>query len=326
MANVIIREIITSKDKLQRVDIFLNKKIKSISRSYIKYLIENGYLKINNKIIIFPSQKIKEDDLIYFEIIKKKSQNLDPFDFPLNIVFEDDDLIIINKPAGISIHPGPGNLNNTIVNALISNGKKNLSNIGNELRPGIVHRIDKDTSGLIVVAKNNFSHINLSKQFSDHSITRVYQCLVWGKLKPQNGRIKTLITRSSRNRQMMEVSSKKGKVAITNYKTLEVYESKNIPTFSLLECKLETGRTHQIRVHLSYKGNNILGDKKYKKKYKKFVNIDGQLEESITALNRQFLHAKTIGFNHPKNNVRIEFTSKLPLDLEKILKKLRKIK
>ena len=125
---------------------------------------------------------------------------------------------------------------------------------------------------------------------------------------------------------MMEVSSKKGKKAVTNYKTLEIFEDEKIPTFSLVECKLETGRTHQIRVHLSYKGNNILGDKKYKKKYKKFVNIDSELEESITLLNRQFLHAKTIGFNHPKSNARLEFKSKLPLDLEQILKKLRNIK
>ena len=150
------------------------------------------------------------------------------------------------------MHPGPGNYNNTIVNALIDYDSKNLSNIGNELRPGIVHRIDKDTSGLIVIAKNNISHENLSKQFSDHSITRVYQALVWGKIRPQNGKIETFITRSSRNRQMMEVSSKKGKKAVTNYKTLEIFEDEKIPTFSLVECKLETGRTHQIRVHLSY--------------------------------------------------------------------------
>ena len=224
------------------------------------------------------------------------------------------------------MHPGPGNYDNTIVNALINYDNKNLSNIGNELRPGIVHRIDKDTSGLIVIAKNNISHENLSKQFSDHSITRVYQALVWGKIRPHNGKIETFITRSSRNRQMMEVSSKKGKKAVTNYKTLEIFEDEKIPTFSLVECKLETGRTHQIRVHLSYKGNNILGDKKYKKKYKKFVGIDSQLEDSIIGLNRQFLHAKTIGFNHPSNNRRLEFTSKLPSDLEQILKKLRKIK
>ena len=224
------------------------------------------------------------------------------------------------------MHPGPGNYDNTIVNALINYGSKNLSNIGNELRPGIVHRIDKDTSGLIVIAKNNISHENLSKQFSDHSITRVYQALVWGKIRPQNGKIETFITRSSRNRQMMEVSSKKGKKAVTNYKTLEIFEDEKIPTFSLVECKLETGRTHQIRVHLSYKGNNILGDKKYKKKFKKFVGIDSELEDSIISLNRQFLHAKTIGFNHPINNTRLEFTSNLPSDLEQILKKLRKIK
>ena len=166
----------------------------------------------------------------------------------------------------------------------------------------------------------------MSKQFSDHSITRVYQALVWGKIRPQNGKIETLITRSSRNRQMMEVSSKKGKKAVTNYKTLEIFEREKIPTFSLVECKLETGRTHQIRVHLSYKGNNILGDKKYKKKFKKFVGIDSELEDSIVSLNRQFLHAKTIGFNHPSNNARLEFTSNLPSDLEQILKKLRKIK
>ena len=224
------------------------------------------------------------------------------------------------------MHPGPGNYDNTIVNALINYDSKNLSNIGNELRPGIVHRIDKDTSGLIVIAKNNISHENLSKQFSDHSITRVYQALVWGKIRPQNGKIETFITRSSRNRQMMEVSSKKGKKAVTNYKTLEIFEDEKIPTFSLVECKLETGRTHQIRVHLSYKGNNILGDKKYKKKYKKFVGIDSELQGNITGLNRQFLHAKTIGFNHPKSNSRLEFTSNLPSDLEQILKKLRKIK
>jgi len=266
------------------------------------------------------------NDEIYFEISEPEKETLEPFKYPLDIVHEDKDLIVINKSAGISMHPGPGNYDNTIVNALINYDNKNLSNIGNELRPGIVHRIDKDTSGLIVIAKNNISHENLSKQFSDHSITRVYQALVWGKIRPQNGKIETFITRSSRNRQMMEVSSKKGKMAVTNYKTLEIFEDEKIPTFSLVECKLETGRTHQIRVHLSYKGNNILGDKKYKKKYKKFVGINSELEDRIIGLNRQFLHAKTIGFNHPSNNTRLEFTSNLPSDLEQILKKLRKIK
>ena len=224
------------------------------------------------------------------------------------------------------MHPGPGNYNNTIVNALINYNGNNLSSIGNELRPGIVHRIDKDTSGLIVIAKNNLSHENLSNQFSKHTISRVYQALVWGKIRPRTGKIETFITRSSRNRQMMEVSLKKGKNAITNYKTLEIFENDNVPTLSLIECKLETGRTHQIRVHLSNKGNNILGDKKYKKNFKKFININPELEKYLITLDRQFLHAKTLGFNHPKNNRWLEFSSKLPEDLEKILKKLRKIK
>ena len=212
---------------------------------------------------------------------------------------------------------------NTIVNALIKYCGKNLSNIGDELRPGIVHRIDKDTSGLVVVAKNNFSHEYLSNQFSKHSVKRKYQLLVWGKLRPQSGIIKTLIKRSDKNRQLMEVGITKGKKAITNYKTLEIFENHTSPTFSLVECELETGRTHQIRVHMSYKGNNILGDKKYKKKYKKFKNISSKLENSILKLNRQFLHAKTLGFIHPVTGKNLEFSSILPQELEKILKILR---
>ena len=317
---------VKNKEKNLRIDILLSNQDDKLSRSRVKSLILENKLKINNIIINDPSKKIKLNDEIYFEISELEKETLEPFKYPLDIVHEDKDLIVINKSAGISMHPGPGNYDNTIVNALINYDNKNLSNIGNELRPGIVHRIDKDTSGLIVIAKNNISHENLSKQFSDHSITRVYQALVWGKIRPQNGKIETFITRSSRNRQMMEASSKKGKKAVTNYKTLEIFEDEKIPTFSLVECKLETGRTHQIRVHLSYKGNNILGDKKYKKKFKKFVGIDSELEESIISLNRQFLHAKTIGFNHPSNNTRLEFTSNLPSDLEQILKKLRKIK
>ena len=231
--------------------------------------------------------------------------------------------MIINKSAGISIHPGAGNYDNTIVNALISYCGTSLSNIGDELRPGIVHRIDKDTSGLIVVAKNNISHENLSKQFKTHTIKRVYLALIWGKLRPQSGTIKTLITRSSKNRQMMEVGITKGKKAITNYKTLEVFENDKVPTLSLIECELKTGRTHQIRVHMSHKGNNILGDKKYKKRFKKFKNIDEKLEKSILKLDRQFLHAKMLGFIHPKSGKELEFSSILPHELENILKTLR---
>ena len=222
------------------------------------------------------------------------------------------------------MHPGPGNYDNTIVNALISYKKIELSNIGDELRPGIIHRIDKDTSGLVVVAKNNLSHEKISKQFSDHSIDRVYNALVWGKIRPQSGIINTLITRSSKNRQLMDVSFTKGKKAITYYKTLKVFEGKNIPTLSLIECKLDTGRTHQIRVHMSYKGNQIVGDKKYKKKYKKLKSVSKEIDEKIMKLNRQFLHAKVLGFNHPKSGKRLFFKSNLPNDLKKIINVLEK--
>ena len=319
----IINLIVKDEDKNQRVDVFVNKKEETLSRTRIKNLILKKKLTLNNVILIDPSKKLVLGDIIQLEIPEPKKTSLKPYNYNLDIVYEDKDLLIINKSAGISIHPGPGNYDNTIVNALMNYCGGNLSTIGDELRPGIVHRIDKDTSGLIVVAKNNYAHENLSKQFNEHSIKRVYQVLIWGKLRPQSGRIETLITRSSKNRQLMEVGISKGKRAVTNYKTIEVFENDKSPIFSFLECSLKTGRTHQIRVHMSHKGNNILGDKKYKKNFKKFKNIDTELENSILKLDRQFLHAKVLGFEHPRTGEYLEFSSNLPKDLEKILKKLR---
>jgi len=320
-----INLITQSEDHNLRVDVFVNKKENTLSRTRIKNLILNEKLKLNGKVINSPSHKVLKGDKINLEIPEPKKASLKSFDFKLNIIYEDDDLLVINKPAGIVIHPGAGNYDKTIVNALMHYCRGNLSNIGDELRPGIVHRIDKDTSGLVVIAKNNETHENLSKQFNKHTINRVYQLMIWGKLRPQSGKIETLITRSSRNRQLMEVGITKGKKAITNYKTLEIFENNKTPTLSLVECKLETGRTHQIRVHMSYKGNNILGDNKYKKKIKKLKNIDINLEKSLYKLNRQFLHAKTLGFTHPKSGKELEFSSILPQDLENILKMLRNI-
>ncbi len=265
----IINLIVKDYENGQRVDQYISKKEKELSRTRIKNLILNKKLKINGKVLKDPSKKIFTHDSISLEIPEPKKASLKPFKFKLDIVYEDKDLLIVNKPSGISMHPGAGDYDRTLVNALVYHDNKNLSNIGDELRPGIVHRIDKDTSGLVVIAKNNISHEKLSNQFSNHTIKRVYQTLIWGKLRPQSGKIETLITRSSKNRQLMEVGLTKGKRAITNYKTLEIFENEKIPTFSLIECKLETGRTHQIRVHMSHKGNNILGDKKYKKKISK---------------------------------------------------------
>ncbi len=317
--NLIVKDI----DKNLRVDVFINKKENEISRTRIKNLILSKKLKLNEKILEDPSKKVLIGDILELTIPEPKKTSLKPYKYKLDINYEDEDLIILNKPAGIVMHPGAGNFDNTIVNALMNYDKNSLSNIGDELRPGIVHRIDKNTSGLVVIAKNNQAHENLSAQFSKHSITRIYQLLIWGKLRPSKGKIETLITRSSKNRQMMEVSNTKGKKAITNYKTIEIFENKNIPTLSLLECRLETGRTHQIRVHMNYLGNSIVGDDKYKKKFKKIKNIDPCLEKNIVNLNRQFLHAKTIGFIHPKKNEEMIFNSILPHELEIILKILR---
>ncbi len=319
-----IKLIVENNDKNLRVDVFISKKEKSLSRTRIKNLILKKKLKINGIIIEDPSKKVLDNQKIELIIPKPEKISLKPYNYKLNIIYEDNDLLVIDKPAGIAIHPGPGNYDNTIVNALMNYCEKNLSNIGDELRPGIVHRIDKETSGLIVIAKNNYSHEGLSKQFNKHTIKRVYQTLVWGKLRPSSGKIKTLIKRSTKNRQMMEVGLSKGKVAVTNYKTLEIFQNKNIPTFSLLECYLETGRTHQIRVHMSYLKNNILGDKKYKKKFKKIKNINKNLEKTLLRLDRQFLHAKILGFTHPKTGKQMEFSSILPQELENILKNLRK--
>ena len=318
----IINLIVEEEDNSQRVDQFISSKEPTLSRTRVKNLIINSRLKINKQVIKDPSKKIIVGDLLDLEIPEPKQLSLKPYKYKLDIIFEDEDLLVVNKSAGISIHPGPGNYDNTIVNALINYNKK-LSNIGDELRPGIVHRLDKDTSGLILIAKNNRSHENLSNQFNKHTIKRIYLALIWGKLRPQKGKIETFIKRSSKNRQLMEVSFSKGKKAITNYKTLNVFENKKIPTFSLVECKLETGRTHQIRVHMSYKGNNILGDKKYKKRFKKIKNIDQDLEKTLIELDRQFLHAKSVRFVHPKTGQELEFNSNLPKDLEIVVKKLK---
>jgi len=318
-----INFIVKDSENNLRIDVLINKREELISRTRIKNLILKEKLKLNDEIIKSPSKKVITGDKLSLKIPEPEEGYLKPYDFKLKIIHEDENLLIIDKPAGIIMHPGAGNYDKTIVNALVNYDKNSLSTIGDELRPGIVHRIDKNTSGLVVIAKNNKTHENLSKQFSNHTITRVYQLLIWGKLRPSSGRIDTYITRSSKNRQLMEVSRSKGKRAITNYKTIETFENDKTPTLSLVECKLETGRTHQIRVHMSHMGNSIVGDDKYKKKYKKLKNIDVRLESLISKLNRQFLHAKTLGFIHPRTNEEMVFSSILPQELNNLLKMLR---
>ncbi len=257
---------IDKSDTEKRLDVFLSEKITHLTRSFIKKTIDKGNVSINDKVIKLASKKIKENDNVSVKLINEKIKEIKASKIKLNIKFEDENILIINKPSGMVVHPGAGNHENTLVNALIYKYKNKLSNINGDLRPGIVHRIDKETSGLLVVAKNNLAHSNLGKQFSSHSIERRYVALTWGVIRPLEGKITTLITRNKKYRQLMTVSDVNGKKAITNYKTLKVFNIKDIPKISLIECKLETGRTHQIRVHMQYKGVSLLGDKQYGKK------------------------------------------------------------
>ena len=303
----------------KRLDIFLAENIKQFTRSFLKKLIEDEQVKLNNQVLLTPSTKVKFKDKIEVTIVKNDESNIVPKKIDLNIVYEDKDILVIDKPRGMVVHPGAGNYENTLVNALLYKFKKNLSDINGALRPGIVHRIDKETSGLLVIAKNNFAHANLGDQFSKHTIKRKYLCLSWGVVRPLKGKVSTLITRNKKNRQLMTVSDINGKKAITNYKTLKVFNIKDIPKISLIECELETGRTHQIRVHLKYKGTSLLGDKQYGKKNIKFKKINDEFFRKLNKLSGQALHAKTIGFVHPKTKKWMNFNSVLPDDFKKIL-------
>jgi len=317
--------LITDQEAGNRLDIVLVKLLPSLSRSNLKKIIELKQVKINNSTMESPSKKLKINDNIEINLIPKDEIKILPANIKLNIVYEDKDILIVNKPAGMVVHPGAGNHNNTLVNALIYKYKKKLSNINGSTRPGIVHRIDKETSGLLVVAKNNNAHSNLGKQFNDHTIKRTYQALSWGVLRPLNGRIETLIGRSRKNRQLMSVTEISGKKAVTNYTTLKVFEVKDVPKISFIECELETGKTHQIRVHMAYKGSSLLGDQQYGKKNLKFKKINEDFENKLKILNRQALHAKSLGFIHPTTKKFMSFKSKLPTDFKKILDLLNKL-
>lgn len=307
-----------------RIDKFLQFHLKEISRTKLQKLLKDGFVKINNKIINESSKKIRAKDKIEISFPPPKETHIKPNKIPLDILFEDDDVIVINKSPGVVVHPGTGNYKNTLVNGLLFHCKNNLSEVGGKLRPGIVHRIDKDTSGVIVVAKNDHAHINLSKQFSEHSVRRTYEAVIWGSLRPLNGKINENIARSIKNRQLMAVTKSKGKKAITNYKTLKVFKNLNLPKISLVECKLETGRTHQIRVHMNFKGNPIVGDKSYGKSKIKFKKIDKDVEKNIKNFGRQALHAKSLGFLHPKTKKEFFFEAIRPKDFEILIKSLEK--
>ena len=316
---------INNKDTGKRVDSVLSEKLPELSRNRIQNLILSGNVFYNSEVIRDRSLKLKNEGeiIVYIPPSKKmeiKAQNID-----IDIIYEDMDLIIVNKSAGMVVHPAFGNYENTLVNALLYHCDKSLSGIGGVERPGIVHRLDKMTSGLIVIAKNDESHKGLSLQFKKRTIIREYRAIVWNKFKKMRGTVDLNITRSKKNRKLMSVTnnSKEGKSSKTSFELKKEYKINKKFFLNYIKCKLQTGRTHQIRVHMSSMGNFLLGDSSYGKK----KNIDNDLNQKLFSLikndwieqNRHALHAKTLGFVHPIKGKKLFFSSKNPPDFKKII-------
>lgn len=287
-----------------RVDAFLSSKLKDMSRSQIQKLIEEKNITVNDK-IIKSNYKIKSGDKIFVSIPEPKELEIAAEDIDIEIIYEDDDLAVINKPQGMVVHPAAGNYSGTLVNALLKRCS-NLSGINGIIRPGIVHRIDKDTSGVLVIAKNDIAHRSLAEQIKEHSVKRIYIALVEGIMKNDNGTVDKPIGRHHVERKKMAIVQN-GRNAVTHYSVIERFRNN-----TLIEARLETGRTHQIRVHMSYIGHPLVGDPVYGFKKQKFK------------LAGQALHAKVLGFIHPRTNEYIEFMSPLPEYFENLLKLLRK--
>lgn len=288
----------------KRIDAYMAEKYEDISRVAIQRLIETGKILVNGK-KVKASYKVQVNDKITMEEEKAVEIELKAQDIPVEIIYEDRDIIVVNKPKGMVVHPANGNPDGTLVNAIMSICKDSLSGIGGEIRPGIVHRLDKDTSGILIVAKNDKAHINLSEQIKEHKVKKTYIALVKGIVKENNATINMPIGRSEKDRKKMAVT-KKGKEAITHFKVLKRYDK-----YTLLEINIETGRTHQIRVHLSQIGYPIVGDEVYSKGKNEW-NIKGQC-----------LHAKSLDFKHPITNEDIHLEAKIPQYFEKILEELK---
>lgn len=278
-----------------RIDKYLSMIFPESTRSYLQKTIDGGNVTVNG-IIVSKNYKIKGDDKIEFTPLEPVVLSVEPQNIPLDIVYEDDDLLVINKPKGMVVHPAPGNYSNTLVNALMYHCKDSLSGINGVLRPGIVHRIDKDTSGLLIVAKNDFAHKSLAEQIKAHSFTREYRAVIIGHLKAEKGDVVAPIGRNTNDRKKMAVTDKNSKNSITHYEVIENYQG-----YSFLKLRLETGRTHQIRVHMAYLGHPIAGDAVYGKPKGREMKLKGQC-----------LHAGLIGFIHPRTNEYLEFSSTLP--------------
>lgn len=298
-----MKQIIVSNNELKRLDVFLENSLENITRSKIKKSIENGLIQVNGK-VEKAGYKVKLNDIITYEISTEDKLNANPENIPLDIKYENSNLIVINKPSGMVVHPAAGNYSGTLVNALCGY-TKNLSKINGNFRPGIVHRLDKDTSGLLIVAKNDKAHNNLALQIKEKVCKRYYLALLEGNLKQDFGEVETHISRSVKDRKKMEVcESTKGKYAKTLYKVIERFSG-----YCLVEFELKTGRTHQIRVHAKYLGHPVVGDNTYG--FKNQAKLNGQL-----------LHAYKLEFFEPTTNEKIVVESELPEKFKNFLSKL----
>ena len=307
--------------KKERLDIFLSGCIENATRSKIQKLIEADLVTVNGR-PVKPSYKVQPNDLIEASHpVAPHPENAEPEEIPLNIIYEDEFLLVVNKPAGMVAHPAFANYTGTLVNALLYH-TKSLSSVNLPVRPGIVHRLDKDTSGLLVVAKDDYTHSKLAYQFSKHNIEREYWAVCWGHLEQKYGKIDRNITRSKNDRKKFIVSESEGKYAVTHYEVLEEFEFA-----SLIKLNLETGRTHQIRVHLLSINHPVFGDPVYGGKEivygSSLPKMKNRVQNLFEIMKRQALHAKTLGFIHPQTKEKVRFDSELPRDMKELLEKLK---
>ncbi|HLI13608.1 MAG TPA: RluA family pseudouridine synthase [Alphaproteobacteria bacterium] len=311
-----------TEDAGRRVDSVLARAVPALSRSRIKRLIEEGHVRAGATAVTDPASKVRLGQT--FAILVPETQEARPQAqaIPLIIIYEDEQLVVIDKPAGLVVHPAPGNADRTLVNALIAHCGTSLSGIGGIRRPGIVHRLDKDTSGLMVVAKTDVAHAGLMAQFTQRQVERAYRAIVWGVPRPRDGVIEGNIGRDPYHRQRMAVVGRGGKAALTRYRVIEEYGT----VASLLECRLATGRTHQIRVHLAARGNPLMGDPVYgRAKAARRSALPAEAQEALAALGRQALDAYRLGFTHPTTGERLHFEKDFPRDINRLKNSLERL-
>ena len=302
--NEIVMEI-TPEMEGERIDKCISNYLESLSRSYIQKIIKDGKAYVNDA-VVKANYKVKVDDKVQFEIPDCEEPDIPPQDIPLDILYEDKDILIVNKPKDMVVHPAPGHYEGTLVNAIMFHCKDELSGINGVLRPGIVHRIDKDTTGSFIICKNDEAHRKIAQQLKEHSITRKYRAIVYGRIMEEEGTVNAPIGRHPTDRKKMAINEKNGKPAVTHYKVLERFDK-----YTYIECQLETGRTHQIRVHMTSIGHPLLGDEVYGNAKCPF-KLEGQT-----------LHAMTIGFIHPTTGEYVEYEAPLPEYFEHLLQILR---